>query len=74
MKKASEKVTKEMEAELAALEDLSERDIDLSDALEIADWSCAERGKFYRPIKQQVMIDADILHWFKGAAKGGRGY
>jgi len=76
MKKASEKLTKEMEAELAALEGLSERDIDLSDAPEVANWTGAVRGKFYRPVKQQVTmrIDADILHWFKGAVKGGRGY
>jgi len=37
------------------LEDLAllpEAEIDLSDQSEILDWSNAERGKFYRPVKQ----------------------
>ena len=44
-----------------------DRDINTSDAPEIADWSGAERGRFYRPIKQQVTlrIDADVLAWFR---------
>ena len=49
---------------LAALPD---SDIDLSDQPEILDWSNAERGKFYRPVKQSVTmrVDADVLEWFK---------
>ena len=32
----------------------------------------AERGKFYRPLKQQltVRIDADVVAWLKGQGKG----
>ena len=43
------------------------KDIDTSDIPEIADWSGAVFGKFYRPAKQQVTlrIDADVLAWFK---------
>lgn len=34
---------------------------------EVYDWSQAEQGKFYRPIKKQITIrlDADMLHWFQ---------
>jgi len=53
----------------AELEALKDRSVDLSDAEapEIENWDNAERGKFYRPIKQQITIriDADILDWFK---------
>lgn len=54
------------EAELAALE---QRPIDLTDpdAPEVADWSTAQRGKFYcPPVKQQitVQLDKDVLEWF----------
>ena len=53
---------------LAALPDTA---IDTSDIPEITDWSGAEIGKFYRPVKQQVTlrIDADVLEWFK--SRGG---
>ena len=54
-------------------EDLSfDRAIDTSDIPERTDWSSAEIGKFYRPLKQQVTlrIDADVLAWFK--AQGGK--
>ena len=46
---------------------LLEAEIDLSDQPEILDWSNAERGKFYRPVKQSVTmrVDADVLEWFK---------
>jgi uncharacterized protein (DUF4415 family) len=32
----------------------------------------AERGKFYRPIKQQltVRVDADVLEWLKSQGSG----
>lgn len=49
---------------LAAIRDDA---IDLSDILEQTDWSAAEAGKFYRPVKRQVTlrIDADGCAWFK---------
>src|SRR5262249_29094061 len=53
--------------ELRALKAMRDSDIDTSDIPEIVDWSGAERGRFYRPVKQIVTIrlDADIVAWFK---------
>jgi len=62
--------------ELAALAGKSDEDIDYSDipATNDEDWVGAVRGRFYRPIKQQltVRIDADVLAWLK--QEGEKGY
>lgn len=54
-----------MQQELTALAAKPEHEIDFSDisATTEQDWIGAERGKFYRPIKQQltVRVDADVL-------------
>ncbi len=72
MKKESEKLASKLEKELVALDAMQDEDIDLSDASEVTDWAAAERGKFYRPVKEQVTLrlDADVLHWFKQSGKG----
>lgn len=56
-------------AELAALEAMSDDDIDYSDIPQQLDWTGAVRGKFYRPEKQAVTIrlDSDVVAWFKAA-------
>jgi len=56
--------------ELAALEKMPDSAIDTSDIPEITDWSKAQVGRFYRPIKQPVTIrlDADVIAWFKEIA------
>ena len=61
--------TRDISAELAAIDAIRDEDIDFSDAPEITDWTGAVRGKFYRPEKQTVTIrlDADVVAWFKGA-------
>ena len=72
MKKESEKLASKLEKELVALDAMQDDDIDLSNASEVTDWAAAERGKFYRPVKEQVTLrlDADVLHWFKQSGKG----
>jgi uncharacterized protein (DUF4415 family) len=63
-------LTKGAEKELKALK---HRKINLSDpdAPEIQEWNEVAVGKFYRPVKKQitVRVDADVLEWFRHAAK-----
>lgn len=58
---------KRIREELRQLEAMSDEDIDLSDMPEVTDFSNAVRGKFYRPVKDQVTLrlDRDVLNWFK---------
>ena len=67
--------TPERLAELKRLEAMPDDLIDTSDAPELTgeQWADALRGRFYRPVKQQVTarLDADVLAWLKA---GGRGY
>jgi uncharacterized protein (DUF4415 family) len=41
--------------------------------LDVRTWMVAERGEFYRPVKEQITLrlDKDVLAWFKA---GGEGY
>mgnify|MGYP000046991829 CR=1 FL=1 len=68
------KVPESVSKELATLAARPESDIDFSDLLATKeqDWNGAQRGKFYRPIKQQltVRIDADVLEWLKTQGNG----
>lgn len=56
-----------LEEQMANLKQKSDDEIDFSDIPEILDWSNVVRGKFYRPLKEQVSIrlDADVLAWFR---------
>ena len=77
MKKAtSRELTKERKAELEALAELSDENIDSTDIPEILDWSGTKRGLLYRPVKRQITLrlDADVVAWFRANAPGGRGY
>ena len=76
MKKDITELPPDVQAQIRALEDLPEDEVDTTDAPEILDWSDAKRGVFYRPVKQQIAIriDADIIAWFKANARDGRGY
>jgi len=69
------KIPDSIRKELAALAAKPESEIYLSDipATTAKDWQGAVRGKFYKPIKQQltVRVDADVIEWLKGQ---GRGY
>ena len=68
------KVPDSVRKELAALAAKPEDSIDFSDlpATSRKDWQGAARGKFYRPIKQQltVRVDADVLEWLKSQGSG----
>lgn len=63
---------KNFDAELAALAQKRDEDIDTSDIPEVKDWSGAVVGKFYRPVKEalSIRLDADLLAWFKGQGAG----
>jgi uncharacterized protein (DUF4415 family) len=65
-------LTAAQRAELDALAQRPDADIDLRDIPEQLDWNSAERGRFYRPVKNSttVRIDADVLHWLKSQGKG----
>lgn len=65
------------DAQRASLKVLAARpdsEIDTSDIPEMTDaqWAGAVRGRFYRPVKQQITarIDADVLEWLKSQGKG----
>jgi uncharacterized protein (DUF4415 family) len=74
MKKVSDrKLPAHLKAEAERLAAIADDTIDLTDAPERRDWSGAERGRFYRPVKQQLTLrlDADVVHWFKAHSPGG---
>ncbi len=72
----AEPLSPQQAAEVQALEALPDEQFDTGDIPEAPGWSSASRGKFHRPIKQQITrrLDADVIEWFKGTTPGGRGY
>jgi uncharacterized protein (DUF4415 family) len=68
-------LTENQRAELAALAALPDSEIDYSDIPPLNDewFPKAVRGRFYRPVKQQITarVDSDVLAWLKA---GGKGY
>ena len=63
-----------LRAELAALDAMTDDQIDTSDIPEIADadWKNHTIGLFYRPGKKSVTIrlDSDMVDWFKSQGRG----
>lgn len=55
--------------DLAAINAMSDDEIDYSDIPPVRDFSNFVRGRFYRPEKRPVTIrlDADVVDWFKRA-------
>lgn len=77
MKKGtSKRLTVAQQAQLDKLAAMKDSEIDTADIPELANWRGAERGRFYRPVKQQLTlrIDADVVDWFKKTAPDGEGY
>ena len=68
-------LTDEQRANLKALTERSDSEIDYSDIPPLTDefWKRAIRGRFYKPTKRQITarVDADVLEWLKA---GGKGY
>ena len=68
-------LTPGQKAELDALAQLPDAQIDMSDAPSLPDevWANAVRGRFYKPRKTSttVRLDADVLAWLRSQ---GRGY
>jgi uncharacterized protein (DUF4415 family) len=66
--------TPEAEARLDALFARPDSEIDLSDIPEwtTEDFKNAVRGKFYRPLKEQVTakVDSDVIAWLKSSGPG----
>jgi len=67
-------LTEERKAELQALADQPDSDIDYSDIppLDDAFWARATPNPFFKPVKihASVRIDADVLAWLKSQGKG----
>ncbi|MBD9360564.1 BrnA antitoxin family protein [Methylomonas fluvii] len=67
-------LTEERKAELKALADRPDSEIDYSDIPPLDDsfWKNAVRNPFYRPTKTSttVRVDADVLAWLKSQGKG----
>ncbi len=59
--------TRDISADLAAINAMSDDDIDYSDIPPVRDFSGFKRGALVRPEKQPVTIrlDADVVDWFK---------
>jgi uncharacterized protein (DUF4415 family) len=60
--------------EIRKLAGLPDSEIDTSDIPELTEEQLknAVRGRFYRPVKQQITarLDSDVLHWLKSQGKG----
>ena len=62
------KLTDDQQAELRALAEMSEEEIDFSDIPNRpVDWSTAQRGTMYQPIKQRTNLTLDeyVIDWFE---------
>jgi uncharacterized protein (DUF4415 family) len=67
-------LTADQQSRLAALAAMPDTQIDTGDIPEMTDAAMASmsRGRFYRPVKQQITarVDADVLAWLKSQGKG----
>ncbi|MEY4908872.1 MAG: hypothetical protein RL260_2590 [Pseudomonadota bacterium] len=67
-------LTDAQKAELKALSEMPDSDIDCSDIalLDDAFWRNAVQNPFYKPTKTSttVRVDSDVLAWLKGQGKG----
>jgi len=75
-KQTSKPLAHRQRREIRTLAALSDSAIDTRDIPEIRNWNGAQRGLFYRPVKQQLTLrlDSDIVAWFKSKMQKGKGY
>lgn len=64
MKKAK---AQDLNEEAMALQEMPDTEINCQDIPEVKGFDPANRGHFYRPVKQAVTLrlDADVVAWFK---------
>ena len=67
-------LTQAQRAELKALSEMQDSEIDTSDIAPLDDafWKNAVQNPFYKPTKTSttVRVDSDVLAWLKGQGKG----
>lgn len=67
-------LTDEQKAEIKALSEILDNEIDYSDSPALGNefWEKAVRNPFYRPTKTSttVRVDSDVLAWLKSQGKG----
>ena len=59
MRTKGNKLTEYQVVELKNLAELEDEEINVEEIPEMSDWSGAERGVFYRPVKQQTSSRSD---------------
>ena len=76
MKMKNDNLTIKEKTELEFLSQMDDDKINVREIPEMLDWSGAQRGMFYKPVKQQITLrlDADIIDWFRAQMQGKRGY
>ena len=67
MKKSANRLSRDQQEEIAALEQVPDDQIDTTEVPEMLDWSTAQRGALYRPVKQQI-----TLRWMRTSSLGSR--
>ncbi len=76
MKRDNIKLSEQQKAELDALRDMPEEDIDYSDIPETLHWPKARRGAFYEPVMRETTLTLDeyVIDWFKNNTPDGQDY
>ncbi len=70
------KLTEQQNAEVNALRDMPDENINYSDIPETLNWPKGRRGAFYEPVKQDTTLKLDeyVIDWFKNNTPDGQDY
>ena len=76
IKSSSPKFTEQQKADLDALRDMPDEEINYSDIPETVDWSAGQRSAFYQPVKRETVLTLDrfVIDWFKSNTPDGQDY